>query len=207
MIRNILQLFFSQEVDPSSISIIKERSGKGVKVFEILKSGDPHERVDVAFIATITLTLSVLLVLFQYPAGSSVDRFGRFFGLIMGEVTGIVWIILTLISIELHQAEVLILAYAMLGISIAFWRPSVVLSFIEIDPSAVSSNYGVLSFIQRLGTIPTAAIAGVLFPLIGFSPLLIMTFIGTLIVIVIFIKIDRLEKNHLSENATKPAVS
>jgi hypothetical protein len=48
---NILQLLFSQEVDPSSISIIKERSDKGVKVFEILKSGDPHERVDVAFIA------------------------------------------------------------------------------------------------------------------------------------------------------------
>lgn len=48
---NILQLLFSQEVDPSSISIIKERSDKGAKVFEILKSGDPHERVDVAFIA------------------------------------------------------------------------------------------------------------------------------------------------------------
>lgn len=157
--------------------------------------------VDVSFIATLTLTLSIILVLFQYPAGSSVDRFGRLFGLVMGEVTGIAWIILTLISIALHQAEILILAYAMLGISIAFWRPSVILSFIEIDPSAVSTNYGVMSFIQRLGSVPTAAIAGILFPIIGFSPLLMVTFVGTLIVIAIFIKIDRLEKNQSSKNA------
>ena len=151
--------------------------------------------VDVAFIATLTLIESILLVLIQYPAGSAVDRFGRLFGLIMGEAMGILWIILTLISIALHQAELLILAYAMLGVSIAFWRPSVILSFIEIDPTAVSTNFGILSFVQRLGVVPTAAIAGLLFPLIGFSPLLVVTFIGTLIVIVIFIKIDRLEKN------------
>ncbi|MFW9905761.1 MAG: MFS transporter [Candidatus Thorarchaeota archaeon] len=155
--------------------------------------------VDVAFIAAITMTTSVLLVLFQYPAGSLVDHFGRLFGLIMGEVTGIIWIILTLISIAIHQAELLIIAYAMLGISVAFWRPSVVLSFVEIDPTAVSTNFGILSFVQRLGGVPTAAIAGLLFPLIGFSPLLVATFIGTLIVIIIFFKIDKLEKNQATK--------
>ncbi|MFX1283206.1 MAG: MFS transporter [Promethearchaeota archaeon] len=155
--------------------------------------------VDVSFIATLTLTLSVVLVLFQYPAGSCVDRFGRLFGLIMGELTGFMWIILTLLSIAVHQAEILIWAYATLGISIAFWRPSVTLSFIEIDPSAVSTNFGILSFIQRLGSIPTAAIAGFIFSIIGFSPLLIMTFSGTLVVIAIFIKIDQLQKNQIKE--------
>ncbi len=154
--------------------------------------------VDVSFIATLTFTLSIILVLFQYPAGSAVDRFGRLFGLVMGEVTGIVWIILTLISITIHQAELLILAYAMLGISVAFWRPSVILSFIEVDPSAVSTNFGILSFVQRLGSVPTAAVAGIIFPIIGFSPLLIVTFIGTLIVIIIFFEIDKLEKNQNS---------
>lgn len=155
--------------------------------------------VDVSFLATLTLTLSIVLVLFQYPAGSSVDRFGRLFGLVMGEVTGIVWIILTLTSIAVNQAEILILAYAMLGVSVAFWRPSVILSFIEIDPTAVSTNFGILSFVQRLGSIPTAAIAGFLFPLIGFSPLLVVTFIGTLVVIAIFFIIDRLEKDQASK--------
>ncbi|MFX1514856.1 MAG: MFS transporter [Promethearchaeota archaeon] len=158
--------------------------------------------VDVVFIATLTLIESIALVLIQYPAGSAVDRFGRLFGLITGEVMGILWIILTLISIAIHQAELLILAYAMLGVSIAFWRPSVILSFIEIDPTAVSTNFGILSFVQRLGVVPTAAIAGLLFPLIGFSPLLVATFIGTLMVIIIFFKIDRLQKNQ----GTKPTI-
>ncbi|MFX0124811.1 MAG: MFS transporter [Candidatus Hodarchaeota archaeon] len=159
--------------------------------------------VDVSFIATLTFTLSITLVIFQYPAGSSVDRFGRLFGLIMGELTGIAWIILALIAITENEAEVLILAYALLGVSIAFWRPSVTLSFIEIDPSAVSTNFGILSFIQRLGSVPTAAIAGVVFSYItnttgnvvlGFSPLLITTLIGTVIVIIIFFNIDKMEK-------------
>ena len=159
--------------------------------------------VDVSFIAALTFILNLILVIFQYPAGSFVDRLGRLFGLIMGELTGIAWIILTLIAIATNQAEVLILAYALLGVSIAFWRPSVTLSFIEIDPSAVSTNFGILSFIQRLGSVPTAAIAGIVFSyitnatgnvILGFSPLLITTLIGTVIVIIIFLKIDMLEK-------------
>ncbi len=48
---NILQPLFSQEVDPAALTIIKERLGKGVKVIDILKSGDPHHKVDIAFIA------------------------------------------------------------------------------------------------------------------------------------------------------------
>lgn len=48
---NILSPLFSQQIDPSSISIIKEKLDGGIRVFEILKNGDPHEKVDVAFIA------------------------------------------------------------------------------------------------------------------------------------------------------------
>lgn len=48
---NIPQPLFSQEIDPSSQSIIKERLDKRVSIFEILKSGDPHQKVDIAFIA------------------------------------------------------------------------------------------------------------------------------------------------------------
>ncbi len=48
---NILQSLFSQEIDPASVSIIKENLDKNVKVFEILKSGNSHEKVDIAFIA------------------------------------------------------------------------------------------------------------------------------------------------------------
>jgi hypothetical protein len=48
---NILQPLFSQQVDPSSVSIIKENLDKEVKVFKILKSGSPHDKVDIAFVA------------------------------------------------------------------------------------------------------------------------------------------------------------
>ena len=152
--------------------------------------------VDVTFIATITFVETLFLVLVQYPAGMIVDRFGRILGLILGELTGIMWIGLVILAVVIPNValDMLILAYAILGISIAFWRPSVTLSFIDIDPSAASTNFGILSFIQRLGYVPTAAISGFLFPIIGFSPLLIMTFIGTLIVISIFLRIDKIEK-------------
>ena len=46
-----LKEFFSAEIDPSSVDIIKEKSDRGVKVFEVHKSGDPHTKVDIAFIA------------------------------------------------------------------------------------------------------------------------------------------------------------
>ncbi len=48
---NILHTFFSQEIDPLSVSIIKEGPEQGVEVFELLKSGNPHEKVDVAIVA------------------------------------------------------------------------------------------------------------------------------------------------------------
>ena len=48
---NILQPLFSLEIDPSSISIIKENLDKKVKILKVLKNGDPHEKIDIAFIA------------------------------------------------------------------------------------------------------------------------------------------------------------
>lgn len=156
--------------------------------------------VDVAFIATLTLILSLVRVILQYPAGMLVDHFGRFFGLITGQIAGIMWIIMIFTALAEFEPALLVLAYAFLGMSIAFWMPSVTLTFIEIDPSAVSTNFGILSFIQRLGGVPSAVVAGFIFSYVGFSPLLIMTFAGTLIVIAIFIKIDKLEKNQVPEN-------
>lgn len=156
--------------------------------------------VDVNFIATLTLVHTILLVLLQYPAGLFVDRFGRILGLIIGEITGIMWIILVQMAVTNPSSakELLIIGYAILGISIAFWRPSVIISFISLDKNLASTNFGILSFIQRLGMVPTAVIGGLIFSEFGFSPLLIMAFIGTTIVIFLFSRIDRLEKNEIS---------
>jgi len=42
---------FSQEIDPASSSIIREPLSRDVKVFDLLTSGDPHLKVDIAFLA------------------------------------------------------------------------------------------------------------------------------------------------------------
>jgi len=47
---NRLHSIFSQNIDPASISILKDKLSQDVKVFEVQKTGDPHKRVDIAFI-------------------------------------------------------------------------------------------------------------------------------------------------------------
>jgi hypothetical protein len=49
--QNALRPIFSAEINPADIFIMRESPAAGVKVFEVLKSGDPHKKVDVAFIA------------------------------------------------------------------------------------------------------------------------------------------------------------
>jgi len=48
---NELHSLFAQEIDPSSVNILKDSLDNGVKVFELWKAGDPHVKVDLAFIA------------------------------------------------------------------------------------------------------------------------------------------------------------
>ncbi|MFW9777368.1 MAG: MFS transporter [Candidatus Heimdallarchaeota archaeon] len=158
--------------------------------------------VSTSFIASLMLVQTFLIVLLQYPAGFLVDRLGRIIGLLMGELTGMIWIlfVLSAVNIPSMAQELLIIAYAGLGISVAFWRPSTTISFIAVDQSAPSTNYGILAFLTRMGWVPTAAIGGFLFPIIGYSPLLIITFVGTFVIIFIIYRIDKLESRSKSQD-------
>jgi hypothetical protein len=49
--KNTLVPFFSQVIDPASVDIRKEPLDEDVKVFDIVKNGHPHRKVDVAIIA------------------------------------------------------------------------------------------------------------------------------------------------------------
>ncbi|MHA2155043.1 MAG: MFS transporter [Candidatus Hodarchaeales archaeon] len=160
--------------------------------------------VDVGFIATLILYQSISIVILQYPAGFLVDRLGKIFGLIIGEITGIMFIICVQLALmnPLDAKFLLLVGELILGLSIAFWRPAVTISLIEVDPSIPSTNFGIMSFFQRLGSVPTAAIGGFLFTIIGFGPLLLVTFVGTLIAMFLFYRINQLEtlnKSKLSE--------
>jgi len=48
---HLLHPLFSQAVDPSDYHIIREATAAGGFIYEAQKSGDPHEKVDLAFIA------------------------------------------------------------------------------------------------------------------------------------------------------------
>jgi len=49
--KNELHPFFSQEIDPTGVSIRKDPLAKGVKIYEMRNNGNPHSKVDVAIIA------------------------------------------------------------------------------------------------------------------------------------------------------------
>ena len=153
-------------------------------------------KVDISFIATLTLIETIVMVLLAYPAGIFVDKFGRVAGLIVGEIVGIIWIIFvfTAFFIPDHAQGFITIAYAFLGAVVAFWRPSVTLSFISIDSKAAATNFGILAFFQRLGRVPSAGVAGFLFLFLGFPPLLLITFFGTFIIIGVFYGMDKDEK-------------
>ncbi len=47
---NELKEIFSQEIDPADVNILHESLMDGVKVFEVVKNGDPHKKVDLLFV-------------------------------------------------------------------------------------------------------------------------------------------------------------
>ncbi|MCX8161231.1 MAG: IgA Peptidase M64 [Candidatus Saccharicenans sp.] len=49
--QNNFYKIFSQEIDPASIYIVREKTEPGVKVYELVKNGSPHDKVDVVFLA------------------------------------------------------------------------------------------------------------------------------------------------------------
>lgn len=49
--KNDLAVAFSADIDPNDFGVIKDKLDGHVKVFDLVKSGDPHSKVDVAIIA------------------------------------------------------------------------------------------------------------------------------------------------------------
>lgn len=147
------------------------------------------------YLGLIFFVQMIIIVILQYPVGILVDKFGKVFGLIVGELTGLLWILFFALAL-IYPEEfffLILFAHSMLGISVAFWRPSVTLSFVTIEDSMATSNFGILSFIQRIGWVPTAAIGGFLFANFGYSIILTLTFFGTFVLVFLFLKAYSLE--------------
>jgi MFS family permease len=152
--------------------------------------------VESNYLGLILFVQMIITVILQYPIGILVDKFGKMFGLIVGEASGLTWLFFFYLAL-INPSDfysLIILAHAALGLSVAFWRPSVTLSFVTIEEDNASSNFGMLSFVQRIGWVPTAALGGLLFANFGYSLILAITFFGTLLLVIFFIKVNSLEK-------------
>lgn len=154
--------------------------------------------VESDYIGLIVFIQTIFMVILQYPAGMMVDRFGKIFGIIVGEIMGLLWIALFFAAL-IYPSEfynLIIISHALLGITIAFWRPSVTLSFVTIEENNATTNFGIMSFVQRIGWVPTAALAGFLFAklhIFGYALILGITFFGTLVLVFFFYKLNLLE--------------
>jgi hypothetical protein len=49
--KGVLRPLFRTKIDPAAITVLRKPLDSGVKVFELVKSGDPHRKADIAFIA------------------------------------------------------------------------------------------------------------------------------------------------------------
>jgi MFS family permease len=165
--------------------------------------------VESDYIGLIVFIQTIIMVILQYPAGMLVDKFGKIFGIIVGEIMGLLWIALFLAALVFPDEFyiLIILSHALLGITIAFWRPSVTLSFVTIEENNATTNFGIMSFVQRIGWVPTAALAGFLFAemgIFGYAFILGITFFGTLVLVFLFYKVNLLEnkiKKQLSDGS------
>lgn len=49
--RNIFRPIWTLDIDPNDYHIVRESTSRGSRVYEVLRSGDPHEKVDLAILA------------------------------------------------------------------------------------------------------------------------------------------------------------
>ena len=154
--------------------------------------------VESEFIGLVLFVQTLVMVILQYPAGILVDRFGKIAGLIVGELTGMLWLFFFYLAIQSpgDYYSLLIQAHIFLGVSVAFWRPSLTLSFVTIDSDNATTNFGMLSFVQRIGWVPTAALGGFIFANFGYTIILSITFFGTILLVFLFYKASVFEKNN-----------
>jgi MFS family permease len=154
------------------------------------------------YLGLILFLEMIILVILQYPIGYLVDYLGKTICLILGEIAGLVWILFFFLAL-IFPSEfyiLIILAHISLAVSIAFWRPSVTLSFVSIEKDKATTNFGILSFFQRIGWVPTAALGGYIFANFGFTVVLGITFTGTIVLVFLFLRLNILEKQINSKN-------
>ena len=120
----------------------------------------------------MTTGFNLMWALDSIPLGKIVDRIGRKRGIFMSNIMALVTPIGFLFS---HRIELFVLFYAFQGMDIGFWMPSYTSYITEgVEQEKRSIVFGKLDAYGKLGSLPGAWIAGLMYEKYGFySPLYI----------------------------------
>ncbi len=114
-------------------------------------------------IATMQLVLSLSTLIFFLPLTKISDKFKRKEMLVMSQFAGSLFFTTNIIAhftLPEYRLYVILIGWAGLGASIAFWVPSVLSILSDFDKKRRAEIYGMVSGIKSLGWLPTGIIAG-----------------------------------------------
>jgi MFS family permease len=114
-------------------------------------------------IATMQLVLSLSTIIFFIPLTKISDKFKRKEMLVMSQLAGSLFFTTNIIAhftLPEYRLYVILIGWAGLGVSIAFWVPSVLSILSDFDKKRRAEVYGMVSGIKSLGWLPTGIIAG-----------------------------------------------
>ncbi len=114
-------------------------------------------------IATMQLVLSLSTIIFFIPLTKISDKFKRKEMLVMSQLAGSLFFTTNIIAhftLPEYRLYVILIGYAGLGVSIAYWVPSILSILSDFDKKRRAEVYGMVTGIKSLGWLPTGIIAG-----------------------------------------------
>ncbi|MCK4895262.1 MAG: MFS transporter [Candidatus Heimdallarchaeota archaeon] len=114
-------------------------------------------------IATMQLVMSLSTIIFFIPLTKISDKLKRKEMLMMSQLAGSLFFTTNIIAhftLPEYRLYVILIGWAGLGASIAFWVPSILSILTDFDKRRRAEVYGMVTGIKGLGWLPTGIIAG-----------------------------------------------
>lgn len=137
-----------------------------------------NQNITLDQLAFILLIFNISNMVFQIPAGKLVDKWGKRKALIISEVAGMIYFILSGVAwaIPNNAVTILIFAHIIFGVTVAFFIPAQFTVTTNLDEKHRAEAYGMIGLVKGLGFMPTGVIGGFLIEKIHYlTPFLITT--------------------------------
>ena len=150
-------------------------------------------------LAFISIWFNVSTMLFQIPAGKLTDKFGKKKILILSESFGILIFVIHIFT-ALFWSGVsttivmisMVITQILFGIVASTFIPSESMIMTDLDESRKGESYGMVSFVQGFGALPTGAIGGFLMGSVHFVAPFIVSIVGLVVIVAYLVKYGHL---------------